>query len=66
MHWAESRHPREFREIGFPFFDEGLFALFAFFAHVVKKGSVSGEVEKAHLAVAICVQGGLEAAEGEG
>ena len=58
-------HPREFREIRFAFLNEGLFALLAFLAHVVEQGGVAGEVEQTDLAVAIGVEGGLEAAQGE-
>ena len=57
--------PREFREIRFPFLEEGLFPFAAFLAHVVEQGGVAGEIEQAHLAVAVGVEGGLEAAQGE-
>ena len=47
------RHSREFTEVGLAFFEEGLFAFFAFFAHVVEQCGVASEVEQAHLAIAI-------------
>lgn len=61
-----SRHPLELLEVGFPFLDEGGFAFFGFFAHVVEQGGVAGEVEETHLTVAVGIQGGFEAAEGQG
>ncbi len=60
------RHPLELLEVGFPFFDEGGFAFLGFFAHVVEKGGIASEVEQTHLAVAIGIEGGFEAAESEG
>ncbi len=58
-----SRHPFELLEVGLPFLDEGVFALLGFFAHVVEEGGVAGEVEEAHLAIAIGIERGFEAAE---
>lgn len=57
---------REFREIGLTFFDERFFAFFAFLGHVVKQGCIAGEVQEAHLAIAICVECGFQAAQCEG
>ena len=42
----DSRHPFELLEVGLPFLDEGGFAFFGFFAHVVEQGGVAGEVEE--------------------
>lgn len=38
------RHPWELAEVGGAFFDESVFAFFAFFGHVVHEGGVAGEV----------------------
>ncbi len=35
-HEPDSRHPFELLEVGLPFLDEGVFAFFGFFAHVVE------------------------------
>ncbi len=65
QHEPNSRHPFELLEVGPPFLDEGVFALLRFFAHVVEQGRIPGEVEEAHLAVAVGVEGGFEAAESQ-
>ena len=59
-----SRHARKLREIRLPLFHEGVFALFALFAHIIKQRGVPGEIEEAHLAVAVGVERGFEAAQG--
>ena len=56
------REAWKFREIRDAFFQERLFPFAAFLAHVVEQGGVAGEVEQAHLAVAVGIEGGLEAA----
>ena len=38
------RDAGELAEVGGAFFDEGVFALFAFFGHVIHEGGVAGEV----------------------
>ena len=60
-HEPASRHPLELLEVRLPLLDEGVFALLGFFAHVVEECGVSGEVEQAHLAIAIGIEGGFEA-----
>jgi hypothetical protein len=56
-------HAFEFFEVGLPFLDEGVFPLLRFLAHVVEEGGVPGEIEQAHLAVAVGIEGGFKAAE---
>ena len=56
------RNPFELFEVRLPFYDEGGFAFLGFLAHVVEKGCVAGEVEQAHLAIAVGVEVALEKA----
>lgn len=46
-------------------FNEGVFAFLRFLAHIIEQGGVAGQVQQAHLPVAVGVQGCLQAAQGQ-
>jgi hypothetical protein len=46
-----------FEKVGLPLLHEGFFALLSLFAHVIKQRGISGEIEQAHLAIAIGIEG---------
>jgi len=54
-----------FLKLGFRFSTKAVLPYVGFFAHVVEQGGIAGEVEEAHLAIAIGIEGGFEAAESE-
>ena len=62
---AGSGEAGEFREVGFAFVEVGAVALFAFVGHVEEQGGVAGKFLQSGLAVAVGVEGRLQAAQGE-
>jgi hypothetical protein len=53
-----------FLKLGFRFSTKAVSPNVGFFAHVVEQGCIAGEVEEAHLAVAVGIEGDFEATEG--
>src|SRR5579871_6623051 len=55
----------EASEIGFPFFIECVPPFLSFFCHIKKHRGIAGKFLKPCLPIAICVQGGFQAADGD-
>jgi len=65
LSYRHSGEPGVLAKVGGAFLQKGLFAFGSFFGHVVKQGGISGEFLESGLTVAVGIESGLEAADGD-
>src|SRR5215472_5617488 len=66
MSLPSSREPAELLELGRTFFEKCLLPLLPFLGEIEEQGGIARELLEARLAIAIRVEGGLEAAQRHG